>query len=262
MPIHNLSKNTLIFTDLDATLLEHESYSFTPANEMLNFLKIHNIPLIIVTSKTKEEVLRIQKRLGITGPMIIENGAGIVIARKSGAETIAMGKTYAKTREAFEKYAKDFEIRGFFEMSVEEISAYTKLPLEEARDAKKRLFTEPFAINDEKLVDALNKMADKDGFEVVKGGRFYHLITKGQDKAAAVKRLIEHYEKTFESKFKTLALGDSANDFTMFQSVDTPILIPQPDGNYLPCNIPRLIKAPLPGPAGWNAALKAYFHVK
>lgn len=262
MPLHNLSKNTLIFTDLDATLLEQESYSFAPAHEMLNFLKIHNIPLIIVTSKTRDEVLRIQKRLGITGPMVIENGAGIVMARKSGVETIALGKTYAKTREAFDKYAKHFEIRGFFEMSAEEISAYTKLPLEEAREAKKRLFTEPFVINDEKLVDALNTMAGKDGFEVVKGGRFYHLITKGQDKAAAIKRVIEHYEKTFESKFKTLALGDSANDFSMLLSVDVPILIPHPDGSYLPCNIPLLVKAPSPGPAGWNAALKAYFHVK
>ncbi len=262
MPLHNLNKNTLIFTDLDATLLEHKSYSFAPANEMLNFLKIHNIPLIIVTSKTKDEVLRIQKLLGITGPMIIENGAGIVIARKGGAETIELGKSYAATRKAFEKYAKDFKIRGFFEMSVEEIAANTNLPIEQARDAKKRLFTEPFVINDEKLLGELNKMANKDGFEVVKGGRFCHLITKGQDKAAAIKRLHEHYEKTFESKYKTVALGDSANDYSMLKSVDTPILIPHPDGNYLPCNIPNLIKAPFPGPTGWNAALKAYFHVK
>ncbi|MBE0498854.1 MAG: HAD hydrolase family protein [Campylobacterales bacterium] len=77
MPSHKPSKNTLIFTDFDATLLEYESCSFAPAHEMLNFLKIHNIPLIIVTSKIKEEVLRIQKRLGITGSMIIENGAGV-----------------------------------------------------------------------------------------------------------------------------------------------------------------------------------------
>lgn len=262
MSSNNLSKNTLIFTDLDATLLEHESYSFAPANEMLNFLKIHNIPLIIVTSKTKDEVLRIQKLLGITGPMIIENGAGIVIARRSGAETIALGKPYALTRKAFEEYAKHFDIRGFFDMSVEEISTYTKLPLDKAKDAKKRLFTEPFVMKDETLIDELNKMADKDGFEVVKGGRFYHLITKDQDKAVAIKRLIEHYEKTFESKFKTVALGDSANDFSMLKSVDTPILIPQSDGQHLPCNIPHLIKAPFPGPTGWNAALKTYFHVK
>lgn len=262
MSLDNLIKNTLIFTDLDATLLEHDSYSFEAAKQMLDFLKIHDIPLIIVTSKTKNEALHIQRLLGITGPIVIENGAGIIIPKKNDAEIIEMGKDYKKTREAFERYAKDFKIRGFFDMSVEEVSVYTKLPIEEAAAAKERLFTEPFVMQDENEIEELRKMADRDGFEVLKGGRFYHLITKGQDKAAAVKRLVEHYEKTFGHDLKTIALGDSANDFSMLKSVDTPILIPHPDGSYLPCNIPHLIKAPFPGPSGWNAALKGYFDVK
>jgi len=70
-----LEENTIIFTDLDGTLLDHDSYSFEEASFMLDFIKEHDIPLIIVTSKTRNEVIGIQKRLGISTPFIIENGA-------------------------------------------------------------------------------------------------------------------------------------------------------------------------------------------
>ena len=151
---------------------------------------------------------------------------------------------------------------GFFDMSVEEVSNYTNLSVEQAADAKERTFTEPFVLEDENALEALRKMANGDGLDVVKGGRFYHLITKGQDKAAAIAYLIKYYEKASGASYKTVALGDSANDLTMLESVDTPILIPHPDGSYMPCAISNLIKAPLPGPSGWNAALKDYFDVQ
>lgn len=49
-------QNIIIFTDLDGTLLDHNSYDFSEALEMLSYIKNHNIPLILTTSKTKIEV--------------------------------------------------------------------------------------------------------------------------------------------------------------------------------------------------------------
>jgi len=262
MSLDDRITNTLIFTDLDGTLLDHDSYRFDKASEMLAFIKAHDIPLVIVTSKTKNEVAHIQKALGITAPYVVENGAGIVIPHEEGCETIAMGLDYKEIRFAFERYAESMPIRGFSDMTVEEVAEYTGLPKKQAVDAKARLFTEPFVLEDENLLPQLRKMAEKDGLDIVKGGRFYHLITKGQDKATAIRRLVKRYEKGSGAAVKTVALGDSANDLTMLQSVDTPILIPHTDGSYLSCDIPRLIKAPLPGPAGWNITLKEYFHVQ
>lgn len=262
MSLANPTKDVLIFTDLDGTLLDHDSYRFDEASMMLDYLKAHRIPLIIVTSKTKNEVIRLQKLLAIESPFIIENGAGILIPKSGGYETIAMGQDYKAIRQAFERYAKTVPMRGFFDMRAEEIAACTNLPLKQAADAKERLFTEPFILEDEKALDLLREMADNDGLSIVKGGRFYHLITKGQDKAAAILYLVKYFEKASGHAFKTVALGDSANDLSMLQSVDTPILIPHPDGSYLSCDIPHLIKAPSPGPSGWNTALKRYFHVQ
>jgi mannosyl-3-phosphoglycerate phosphatase len=262
MSLANLTKDVLIFTDLDGTLLDHDSYRFDEASVMLDYLKTHHIPLILVTSKTKNEVIRLQKLLAIEMPFIVENGAGILIPKSGGYETIAMGKDYKTIRQAFERYAQTVPMRGFFDMRAEEIAVYTDLPLKQAADAKERLFTEPFILEDENALDRLRKLADRDGLSVVKGGRFYHLITKGQDNAAAIRYLVKYFEEVSGHAFKTVALGDSANDLSMLQSVDTPILIPHPDGSYLPCYIPHLIKAPSPGPGGWNTALKRYFHVQ
>lgn len=257
-----LKENTIIFTDLDGTLLDHDSYSFEEASFMLDFIKQHDIPLIIVTSKTKNEVIRLQRLLGISTPFIIENGAGICVSRFQDYEMIPLGKYYEEIRRAFEKYARQIDMHGFFDMSIEEICDYTGLSKEQAVYAKERDFTEPFILKDKGQLQDLQNMAHKDGFDVVQGGRFYHLITKGQDKACAIKKVVQYYQTAKGCKYKTVGLGDSENDLSMLASVDVPILIPHPDGSYLPCSISNLIKAPFPGSKGWNSALKEYFNVQ
>jgi len=252
----------IIFTDLDGTLLDHTSYSYEPAMPMLDYIKTNKIPLIIVTSKTKDEVLRIQKLLDIEGPFIVENGAGIFMPGKEGYEMIAMGFEYGYIRSCFLKYATSVPILGFFDMKDEDVARYTNLSLENASDARKRTFTEPFILEDESRLEELRSMANEDELDIVKGGRFYHLITRGQDKANAIKFLIKDYEKNSDEDFKTIALGDSANDLSMLQSVDIPVLIPHPDGSFMACNIEGVTKAPFPGPKGWNTVLKEYFDVK
>ncbi|WP_345977402.1 HAD-IIB family hydrolase [Sulfurimonas sp. HSL3-7] len=256
------TKNILVFTDLDGTLLDHDSYSFKPASHMLDFLKHNNIPLIIVTSKTKSEVLQLQEALGITAPFIIENGAGIYLPKEEGHLIIPLGKRYDQTRRAFVKYAEEIPMYGFSDMQIDEIAERTSLSPDRAYLASRRDFSEPFVLDKDEDLQKLRKMAEKDGFDVVKGGRFYHLITKGQDKAAAIRKVIQHYENLYGTSVTSIALGDSENDLTMLQSVDVPILIPHPDGSYIPCDIPHLIKAPFPGPEGWNSALKGYLHVQ
>lgn len=257
-----LQEKTIIFTDLDGTLLDHTTYSFEAALPMLDFIKSNHIPLVIVTSKTKEEVLRIQKLLDLKAPFIVENGAGIFIPSEESYEVISMGFDYQYIRDRFVTYARSVPLLGFSDMTDEEVAKYTGLSIKSASAARKRSFTEPFILEDESKLDGLLKMAQEDELDIVKGGRFYHLISKGQDKANAIKFLIKEYEKSCEGDLKTIALGDSANDLTMLQCADIPVLIPHPDGSYLECDIENVIKAPFPGPKGWNAALKEYFDVK
>jgi len=257
-----IKEKTIIFTDLDGTLLDHTSYSFDAAIPMLQFVENNNIPLIIVTSKTKDEVVRIQKDLNLKAPFIVENGGGIFMPLEEGHEMIAMGYEYDYVRSCFLKYASSIPMHGFYDMGDKEVAKHTNLSVENIANAKKRTFTEPFILKDENRLSELKRMVNEDGLDIVTGGRFHHLITMGQDKSNAIKHLIKYYRKNWSEDLKTIALGDSANDLSMLQSVDTPVLIPHPDGSYLECDCGTVIKAPFPGSKGWNTVLREYFNVK
>jgi len=249
-------QNYLIFTDLDGTLLDHKTYSFDAAKEMLNYLKSNNIPLIIITSKTKAEILKLRLELELNYAFIVENGAGIFLPQNDDLKQINMGKTYIEILDFFNAYKKEFELQGFFDMSVDEISSLTGLCLEDAKLAKKRDFCEPFITKDETKIQKLKQISQQKGFDIVKGGRFYHLISKGQDKANALLELQKIYEEDTNKKYKTIALGDGANDITMLKCADIAILIKKFDGTFIDFNKKDLIKTNEIGPLGWNEALK------
>ena len=67
----------LIFTDLDGSLLDAETYSFDAACEALAEIRLRDYPLILASSKTRVEMLELQAVLGIRSPFICENGAAL-----------------------------------------------------------------------------------------------------------------------------------------------------------------------------------------
>jgi len=262
-----MKHNLLIFTDLDGTLLNHYDYSFDEAREALKQISKCKVPLIISTSKTFTEVVKLQKELGIREPFIVENGAGIFIPHDSDLAKedwhkderewikVSQAKSYLESRLFINSMKEKYTIRGFGDMDLKEIIKYTGLQIDRAKDAKRRDFTEPFIIEDEALVPEMKKEANEMGFDIVQGGRFYHLITLGYDKAKAMISLKALYEEYYDKAFKCMALGDSSNDFTMIQQADYGVLIPKCDGSYAKLDAAKLIKAPFAGPKGWNSSI-------
>ena len=74
-------KKAIIFTDLDGSLLDHRTYSYSAASPMLATLKKNKIPLIPVSSKTFDEIIILRRRLNNNDPFIVENGAAIYIPK-------------------------------------------------------------------------------------------------------------------------------------------------------------------------------------
>ncbi|WP_257266835.1 HAD hydrolase family protein [Endozoicomonas sp. ONNA2] len=64
----------LVFTDLDGSLLDHDHYGWAAAQPALELLGEREIPVVFNTGKTLEEVLVIQRQMGIDQPFITENG--------------------------------------------------------------------------------------------------------------------------------------------------------------------------------------------
>lgn len=256
----------IVFTDLDATLLDHETYSHEPALPAIEKLISEDIPLVFVTSKTQPEAKKLQEKIGLCAPYIVENGGAIFIPRccsrlfnadhEADYEVITLGEEYDACVSTLETFKDRFKLRGFSQMQHDEVAERTGLHPEGARMAKERFCSEPFVMEDEALLPELESAAAAEGFTITKGGRFFHLIGKNQNKGAAVKVLLELAHRYTGLTFRSIALGDSENDFSMLQSVDIPVLIPKHDGSYAAINLPNLIKAPYAGPKGWNAVLQ------
>ena len=69
----------VIYTDLDGSLLDHDSYSHAAADVLLAELETHGIPVIIASSKTRCEQIPLRNELGNRHPFIVENGAAVFI---------------------------------------------------------------------------------------------------------------------------------------------------------------------------------------
>ena len=71
----------IIFTDLDGTLLDLETYSYKRALPSIEYLRSQNVPIIFCSVKTKAEQEVYRKELQINDPFIVENGGAIFISQ-------------------------------------------------------------------------------------------------------------------------------------------------------------------------------------
>lgn len=246
----------VVVTDLDESLLERESYAWEAARPAIDMLKARHVPIVFCTSKTRAEAEHFARQMAIRDPMIVENGGGLFVEDRK----IVLGATYEEILDGFAhvKQRAGGAIRGFSDMSAEEISEQTHLPLELARLAKQREFDEPFYfVRDEHalLPDVMHAVREAK-LRMTRGGRFYHLHGDS-DKGRAVREL-----KAVLGRGRYIGVGDSEQDLHFLLEVDVPIAIQRASGSHDPtlvANLPRLKCIPRAGPAGWAQAIFEIF---
>jgi mannosyl-3-phosphoglycerate phosphatase len=266
----------VVFSDLDGTLLDHDTYSWEPAREAMEELRRRTIPLILVTSKTRAEVEPIREALGNDDPFLVENGGGIFVPvtsvpasillpsepllnaeREGDYFLIRLGSRYEELTAALAHAIESTGIRakGFHQMPVEEVRERTGLSEDEAARAKQREFGEPFVVEPDQDAEPLLRAIEAAGFRWTKGGRFYHVLG-ANDKGRAVRLLIDAFNaESSGTNTKTAGLGDGLNDLDFLLEVDVPILIPSGQTDQMHTRIPHAHIAPEKGPAGWNRAI-------
>ncbi len=260
-----------VFTDLDGTLLDVDTYSFEPARKSLKYLKNRDIPVIPCTSKTFKEVLEISKKCDISGPLIVENGSAIFFRKNYfNAETggtsfndeydvVEPGKSYELIIEFFDKIKQRFglTLKGFHEMTTDEIAHYTGLSKADSEMAKTRLYSEPFVfLKSPGNLEVLYDFVRSHGFRLLRGNRFYHLIGN-TDKGIAVKKLISLYRLRYVDEiFSTIGIGDSLNDRELLLATDYAVLVKKKTGvHQTGIHHKNLLLTNSIGPAGWNEAI-------
>ena len=264
--LFSLRPMLVFITDLDGTLLD-DAYSWEPASPALNLLKQRGIPLVLCTSKTRAEVDPIRQRLGSPDPFIVENGGALYIpdgalplklhapARRNRCSVIELGSPYSSLIQSLRQAAEESKctVRGFHQMSLEEIGACCRMPPELAKLARQREYDEPFKILHGNPPDLLAAI-EKQKMRWTRGGCFYHILG-ANDKAHCVNLLIHYYRTVFDSVI-TVGLGDGLNDAGFLRLVDYPLILQSPSSMELMKAVPRgRLCAGNSGPEAWNAAV-------
>lgn len=262
------TRQLLIFSDLDGSLLDDTNYSFEPALPAVTALRKNGIPLVFCTSKTRAEIEPLRAKLNNSHPFVSENGGAIYIPREYFSHKwdysredekyliIELGTPYAQIRKILDKIKIETceRIRGFGDLSEEEIALFCDFSVEDAGLAKLREYDEPFFLEEKRHLPKIEELATQANLQITRGGRFFHLIGKN-DKGKAVRRLRELYDAE-NGPYTTIGIGDSLNDLSMLKNVDYPVLLQESDGNYNESiNWANLIRVPGKGPASWRKAI-------
>ncbi|MEP0174689.1 MAG: HAD-IIB family hydrolase [Paraglaciecola sp.] len=238
-----MNNSILVFSDLDGTLLDHHTYSFSAAVPTLSKLAEHDIPVIPTTSKTYAELKQIRNDLGLDTPFIVENGAAIFIpigffteqpkdtVEKNGFWIKEFSKPVSYWRALLGQLKTDFEgkFNHFANMSTSEIVDATGLSDAQAEQAGAREYGEPILwLSDQDTKIQFLKALESLGAKPLQGGRFLHL--SGQcDKGKALLWLKELFEITHsDNTYTSIALGDGQNDVAMLNAADIAVRILSP----------------------------------
>jgi mannosyl-3-phosphoglycerate phosphatase len=261
----------IIFTDLDGTLLSHDTYEPGPSLEALKLCKDFNIPVVLVSSKTRAEMERIRDQLGNRDPFVSENGGGIFVPAETwdkpeGFES--SGRFWHLVRsQPHDLLSNSLDIAArhcgaliekYSSMSLDRVMELTGLSEDEARLSQMREFDEPFLLQNQtaQIQACLERETQKKGLTLTRGGRFLHM-TGGYDKGKAVHHLINLY-KGSHPKLLTSAVGDAVNDLPMLKEVESPFLVRKLDGRFEKDAVfDRVIVTKGTGPHGFLEAVKS-----
>lgn len=255
----------IVVTDLDGTLLDHQTYKFTPAKGAIATLDRREIPIILNSSKTKAEILAIRNELNNQEPFVCENG-GVLCGITSQSNVtedieelqiqylgIPRHKFLDNLRSLKETLHLNYE--NFADASVDDVVRWTGLAPSDAQKAMNREATEPLLWHDTKVaLDTFRQKLQELELQCVKGGRFHHVMGTF-NKASCFPKLKQYYSQGWQEEIKIIALGDSQNDLPMLEQADYAVVIPSAKGIKLQLDRNSVFFASKPGPYGWQEGI-------
>ena len=220
----------VIFSDIDGTIIDAK-YSLKKTQSIISEILRKKVSFVLCSSKTRAEIEYYRTKLGIKDPFISENGAAIFIPKSYFScqfdyskqtdefDVIELGIPYSDIRKKIRNMEKNggFKITGFGDMTAKEVAKGTGLPLELAKLAKTREYSEPCSfvgVTEEEF----NMLTQREGLRYEKGKKYYNLIGN-HDKGKAVSLLKKFY--TLEAgAVKSYAVGNDQNDLSMLKFSD------------------------------------------
>ncbi|APZ44194.1 HAD-IIB family hydrolase [Acidihalobacter ferrooxydans] len=244
--------NTVIFTDLDHTLLDARGAG--PAGAAVRRVSARGIPVVPATSKTAAETLALLRGWGIHGPAVVENGSALCLPTRPGHWRVRRltRQSYADVRYSVRRLrrALDLDMPGFGDWSLPELMHHVGLTPPQALAARTRLASEPLRWRGA-APPAFLAGLDAAGLTAIGGGRFLTVLPRSADKADGARELLRHWHP-FRRRPRIVALGDAPNDRNLLAFADLAACLPGPNPlTGIDCLHPAHA-----GPEGWLDALK------
>jgi mannosyl-3-phosphoglycerate phosphatase len=231
------------------------------------------IPLVLLTSRTRAEIEPLRRDLEHRHPFVTESGGGVFIPdgyfnlRIPGAQRcgryfcVALGKSYREVAAALDEIAQEcgIGVAGFHHMSAREVAQNTRMRHREAELARTREFDEPFFFTsaDERAIARFVAAAGRRGFQASRGSTFWR-FSSGCNTARAVHLLTRLFRQNAHIKLRTLGIGSATEDLHWLQAVDDAVLLPSPGEEpsaAAPPDLQRISVGEFSGPAGWSNAV-------
>jgi mannosyl-3-phosphoglycerate phosphatase family protein len=235
----------VIFSDIDGTFLDKRTYRPGKAIYTLLACRERNIPIVFVSAKTCTEIEALLDELDYITPFVCENGGGLFLPRDKFARPVTFDDydnywrfqsdiTIDELHRALVRIAHslDISIKGFLDMSDEEVAHLTGLDTEGAARARKREYDEPFIIinETEEKIQLVKSLIIMLGYGYTHGGGLHHIMGRF-DKGRTLQMLKNIYLQ-INPKYKFIGVGDAYNDLPMLRIVDYPFLVRKPDGSH------------------------------
>lgn len=201
------SPRLVLFSHVDGVLSEPAS---TPVVNAVSLLARARVPLVLCSSRTRAEIEHIALALGTRHPFVCEHGNALFVPRGyfpfpvgnsreiAGYDVVEFGRRYPSVVDTLHRTAErvSVPVRGFSDMSVEEVADEYGLSMLVARLAKLRDYGELFRVLDGSRggLEHLTAALDAAGLPCIRGPRYHH-VGAAVDTTLGISMLCEMYQR-------------------------------------------------------------------
>ncbi len=273
--MHNPHRSLLIATDIDGTLLDDDGRLPFSADAWRRALRPYAVAF--ASSRTLDELMVLQRALGVAGPCIAEDGAVLAVdvasaqpapaphdsERVYGRRTMRIWQR-ARTADALRAEMHDIgavQHADAAQLGVEvqrELGFRTTGAIRRALSARRHsLLMDPKRLTEDQIA-VTRAVAAARGLQLRRGGRW--LTMADTDGKGAALSLLRRFTTVCGVSPIVAAIGNEENDVTLLQKADLAFVIRNPGRGPHPAltAIPHAVVLETEGPGGWMEMLSRF----
>ena len=255
-------KQILIFTDLDGSLLDKDTFRFDEIEDYFRELLSEGIKIIPNSSKTEAELYDFNEQYNLNLSFIVENGScihGLNLINANLPKKISLSRS---ANEIYEIYNQNMtanlkeKIIFILNLKSNQQEEIFGLPLDKIKLAIKRNYSLPIQFNGTEIEKKeFIKIINDSGLSIQTGGRIMN-ICDNVNKSKALSKTLDLIKKEIDKEIITVGVGDNQNDIDMLKLSDYACLVKNDNFDSSLINMDNLIKSIEPSPRGWADVIK------